>query len=160
MINRTEDFISEVCKKLKAIPEFSFPINLMEAKPKQKTSQVKINIKLRSTCETCNREWTSAYGVSMWHYYFKNGSLKMKVQVYTQQCKRCLKTGNLRCYEDEIDRQCEEFLNEIFEEKFPGRELPFEDRRQRGGNDRHKKHEKSLCAACKAGVCNYKKKKK
>ena len=85
--------------------------------------------------------------------------MKMKVHIYSQQCKKCGATGNLKYYEDEKDRQCEEFINTIFEEKFPGKELPFEDRRQRGGNNNHRPHKKSLCLACKAGVCNYKRKK-
>ena len=79
--------------------------------------------------------------------------MKLKVHVYSQECKQCGKVGDVNDYEDENDRLSEFFVNDVLKDKFKKKPY-FKEHGQRGSNpQRRKPHEKSLCLACKAGLC-------
>ena len=80
--------------------------------------------------------------------------MKLKVDVYSQKCKKCGKEGKVKDYADENDRLSEFFVNDVLGDDFE-EEPYFDENGQRASYpQRRKPHDRSLCLACKAGVCD------
>ena len=84
----------------------------------------------------------------------KNGgfAIKLAAWIYGSRCLSCNQLGDMKAYEDEMERIGEKFGNTIAE--FLGlkkREKVKKVRGQRKSNGK-KKHQKDHCEVCKAGL--------
>ena len=120
------------------------------------------SLKTRYVCPDCKRAqqprcWTSGKGLFVMIYQVmenKNGSFEIKLAawVYGSRCLGCNQLGDMKAYEDEMERIGEQFGNTIAE--FLNLKKPEKRKKvkgQRGSNGR-KKHQKEHCEVCRAGL--------
>ena len=70
--------------------------------------------------------------------------------IYTQKCKGCGHSGNMKAYEDEMERIATKFAKVLCTSL--GYEYEKEEKFQRKSNPRSD-HIEKLCGACKVGIC-------
>jgi hypothetical protein len=97
------------------------------------------NLKTRFNCVTCRqghqqRTWTSSRGVAVIVYKTKrlgpqNYEVDFNIFIYGSRCLRCSQLGDMKAYEDEVERVCEVMTKNICESL--GYRYPKEIRTQR-----------------------------
>jgi len=120
------------------------------------------NLKTRFNCVACKqglqqRTWTSSRGVAVIVYKTKrlgpqNYEVDFNTFIYGSRCLRCSKLGDMKAYEDEVERVCETMTKSICESL--GYTYPREIRTQRASKPVNRRgHQSHLCMACQAGIC-------
>ncbi|CDW88402.1 UNKNOWN [Stylonychia lemnae] len=123
-----------------------------------------IPTKLKFKCEKCKNSWTTAHGTVqfMYHLQTRTSMIFIQVLMYPQKCRRCQLTATLSVYDDEQMRVAEEFVESLEKELYPSSQSVYKAKRkhtEKRACRARNKHIKSLCMACKNGICVYNKEK-
>ena len=125
--------------------------------------RIQEKLKTRYECPDCrrgfhgNRRWTSSQGVCALIYKTTRlGSghyrIEFAMYIYGSRCLQCGQLGDMKAYEDEVDR-----LGEVMGQKLCeglGYQYPKVPRPQRQSYTVNRRgHQSQYCNACKAGVC-------
>ena len=114
-----------------------------------------IQTKVRFACPGCSHKWTSGLGqfaavIKQQKLRNQGYSVDFRVIAYWFECKACKRKGDMKAYEDEMERVSTKIAKTVLT-KF-GFQFEKPEKGQRKGNPRSD-HIQQLCEACRLGVC-------